>query len=88
VVLPPEGHPLAERAGAEPVGCDACGAVLMDGRARGCSACEYDVCPACFLAGRAGTSAPPQGDGDGDEAEEGGPSAPPDGGGAAGAAER
>ena len=55
----PIGHKLTKTTVTEPVGCDACEEVLLRGKCcHSCSACEYDICHSCSVAGRAGTTAP------------------------------
>jgi hypothetical protein len=54
----PAGHKLVATTSTEPVGCDVCEEVLMDGgRIHSCSKCDYDCCSKCFAQGKAGTTA-------------------------------
>lgn len=54
----PAGHKLSDYLPSEPVGCDVCEEVVMQGaRSHGCSTCDYDCCHRCFLQGKAGTVA-------------------------------
>lgn len=54
----PEGHKLEETTSTEPVGCDVCEEVLMEGgRTHTCRTCDYDCCDKCFALGKAGSTA-------------------------------
>ena len=66
----PAGHKLTEHSITEPAGCDACSDVVFDGaQCHSCVECEYDLCHPCFLAGKAGTTAPEEDDDDNDEGD-------------------